>query len=153
MKNATKTSHTYLRTYSLFKSTYTKLMIYEVPITSVMTYVCPPREYVMDPHLLKLQRLQNRTLRAIGNPDKCTPARELHVIHSLTDLSPSWEDTNCAATQELPSILWNPKVQYRFHNSPPLVSILGNINLLDTIPPYTSKISFNIVDRPTSWSS
>jgi hypothetical protein len=29
------------------------------------------------------------------------------------ELSPSWESANCAATQELPSILWNPKVQYR----------------------------------------
>jgi hypothetical protein len=26
------------------------------------------------------------------------------------ELSPSWEAVNCAATQELPSILWNPKV-------------------------------------------
>jgi hypothetical protein len=28
--------------------------------------------------------------------------------------SPSWEAVNCAATQKLSSILWNPKVQYRF---------------------------------------
>jgi hypothetical protein len=28
------------------------------------------------------------------------------------ELSPSWEATYCAATQELPSILWNPKVHY-----------------------------------------
>jgi hypothetical protein len=29
---------------------------------------------------------------------------------SLMELSPSWEAANCAATQELPGILWNPKV-------------------------------------------
>jgi hypothetical protein len=29
------------------------------------------------------------------------------------ELSPSWEAANCAGTQELPSILWNPKLYYR----------------------------------------
>jgi hypothetical protein len=34
---------------------------------------------VADALLLKLQRLQNRVLRATGNLDRCTPVRELHV--------------------------------------------------------------------------
>jgi hypothetical protein len=60
---------------------------------------------------------------------------------------------NCAATQELPSILWNPKVQYRVHKSPPLVPIWNHNNPIYTIPSYLSTIHFNLVNPPTSSSS
>jgi hypothetical protein len=63
------------------------------------------------------------------------------ITHSFTELSPSSE-TNCAATQELPSVLCNPKAHYRVHKSPPLVPILSQINLIHTIPSYLSKIRF-----------
>jgi hypothetical protein len=38
------------------------------------------------------------------------------------ELSPSWEAASCSATQELPSILWNPNVNYRVQNGAPLPS-------------------------------
>jgi hypothetical protein len=68
------------------------------------------------------------------------------------ELSPSREAANCAATQEFP-ILWNPKVHYRPHKSPPLVPILSQIDAIPTILSYLSKIHFNIVHPLTSWSS
>jgi hypothetical protein len=75
------------------------------------------------------------------------------ITHSLMDLSRSWEAANCAAAQKLPNILWNPKVHYRVHKIPPLVSILNQINPIHTISSYLSKIHFNIVHPSTSWSS
>jgi hypothetical protein len=75
------------------------------------------------------------------------------ITYLLTELSPSWETANCAATQELPSILRNPKVHHRVHKSPPLVPILSQIDPVHTTPSYLTKIYFNIVRPPTSWSS
>jgi hypothetical protein len=60
---------------------------------------------------------------------------------------------NCAATQEIPSILWNPEVHHRVHKSPPLVSILNQNNPIYTIPFYLSKIHLNNVHPSTFWSS
>jgi hypothetical protein len=43
-----------------------------------MTYACPAWEFAADTHLLKLQRLQNKVLRTIGNFPRHTLVCELH---------------------------------------------------------------------------
>ena len=37
-----------------------------------------------------------------------------------------WEPNRFSASQEIPHVLWNPKVYYRFHNCPPLVTVDDN---------------------------
>jgi hypothetical protein len=66
------------------------------------------------------------------------------------EVSPFREAASCAAAEELPNILLNPKVHYRVHKIPLLVSILSHIKPNHTAPSYLSKIHFNIIHRPTS---
>jgi hypothetical protein len=75
------------------------------------------------------------------------------LTHSLMELNPSWEAANCAATQELPSILWNPKFHCRVHKSPTLVPILSQINPIHTIPSYLSKIHSNNYSFTQTWNT
>jgi hypothetical protein len=80
-RTVTKALRTYVRTYSLFKSgrlsTNINLTLYKALIRSIFTYACPPWEHAADARLLKLQRLQNRVLRAVGNLESCISVREL----------------------------------------------------------------------------
>jgi hypothetical protein len=69
------------------------------------------------------------------------------------ELSPPREATSYAAAQEIPSIVWNRKVHYRVHKSPPLVTILNQISPANITPSSLSKIYLNSIHPPLFWSS
>jgi hypothetical protein len=55
-----------------------KLTLHKALIRSVMTCACPAWEFAAECHLWKLQRLQNKALRTIGNFPKRTSVYDMH---------------------------------------------------------------------------
>jgi hypothetical protein len=53
---------------------------------------------------------------------------KLGILTYSMEQSPSWEAKTSWATQEIPRILWNPKVDNRIHKSSPPVPILSQID-------------------------
>ena len=62
---------------------------------------------------------------------------------------PSWEANWFAASQEIPRILWNPKVHYRTHKRPPPVSILDHPNPVHIPTSHLLEIHPNIIHSST----
>jgi len=70
---------------------------------------------------------------------RTTGPKRLVLTYSM-EQSPSWEANRFSASQEIPRILWNPKVHYRINKCPPPVPML---NQFDPVR----------ITHPTSWRS
>jgi len=56
---------------------------------------------------------------------KSMSIRVYYLLTYSMEQSPSWEANWSAASQEIPHILWNPKVHYSIHKCPPTFTILS----------------------------
>ena len=73
----------------------------------------------------------------------------MHLLPYSMVQSPSREANWFAASQEIPRILWDPKVHYRTHKRPPPVSILGQPNPVHIPTSHFLEIHSNII-RPST---
>jgi hypothetical protein len=82
--NAAEDCHSFLYKRAEWYAGRTHGLLYPgVGLGHILVYACPAWEFAADTHLLKLQRLQNRVLRSIGNFPWPTPVRELHKAFSI----------------------------------------------------------------------
>jgi hypothetical protein len=71
------------------------------------------------------------------------PVQKLTPTNSMEQRS-SAETNSRSTSQEIIHLLWNLRVYNSFHKSPPVVPILGQMNLILTRPPYWFMIHYNI---------
>jgi hypothetical protein len=52
----------------------------------------------------------------------------------------TWTTNFSSASQEIPHILWNPKVHYHMYKRPPLVPTQSQVHTVHVIPYYFFKV-------------
>jgi hypothetical protein len=81
-------------------------------------------------------------------PSQTTSLLNYLLTYFLTysmEQSPPWEANRFSASQEIPSISWNPKVHSRIHKCPPPVPILSQLDPVHTPTSYFLKTYLNII--------
>ena len=108
----------------------------------------PPQKKLATSNYLKIVHVKGEvvTLRGISCWGSTNIRRLITYLltHSMQH-SPSCEANRFAASQEIPHILWNPKVHYRIHKSPPTAPILSQLSPVLTPTSHFLKIHLNSI--------
>ena len=76
-----------------------------------------------------------------------------YLLNYSMEQSPSWEANRFSAAQEIPHLLWKPKVHYRIHKWLPPIPILRHLSPIHAPTNHFHKIHLNIILPSTSGSS
>ena len=86
-----------------------------------------------------------KQLAYLGFCTTCDAMNRESLICLLMEQSPSWEANRFSASQEIPSILWNPNVHYRIQKYSPPVRILRQLDPVHTPTSHLLQIHLNII--------
>jgi len=65
-------------------------------------------------------------------------------VHQLVLFTRIYKDAR-STKHKIPCNLWNSKVHYRIHISPPVIIVLSHIRSVNVLPSYSIRITFNAV--------
>ena len=104
-----------------------------IPLQIVCSFVS-----CLDTHLGKFCELQ------VAKDDRIFSHMAYLLTYSM-EQSPSWEANQLSASQEIPCILWNPKVHFHIQKCPPPVPILSQLYPVHTPTSHFLEIHLNII--------
>jgi hypothetical protein len=104
-------------------------------VKSALIYCCllwlPSQVWLEHAKISKIRKLIPSSRNLLEKPKDAQSQLANWLTNQQTnsmEQSPSWEANSHSANQEIPCLLWNPKVHYRVDKDPPLVPVLSHIN-------------------------